>query len=275
MNLLDGKKMSQAILAELKDRVAQLDFVPVFVDVLVGDDPASLQYIQMKEKRAREIGIEVNRVTVSGDATTEEVILSMRQALKNERVCGAIVQLPLPAHIDTEVVLDAIPADVDVDLLGKKSGENFYNDTAAMVFPAANASFKLLQTVPHNVATSHVLVVGQGMLVGKPVTHLLRKAGYDVEVASKSEPLTNDMISRADIIVSATGVQNLITAQHLKPGVIIIDAGTSESEGGIIGDVDKERVQDKAAYLAPVPGGVGPMTVALLLDNVVRVAESR
>lgn len=275
MNILDGKKMSQTILADLKERVAKLDFVPVFVDVLVGDDPVSLQYIQMKEKRARDIGVAVHRVSVSGDATTEEVITEMQKALENQDVCGAIVQLPLPQHVDTAAVLDAVPSHIDVDLLGKESGENFYNNTAVMAFPAANAAFMLLQTVEHEPSDSTALVVGQGVLVGKPVTHMLREAGYTVETASRSNPVTAEMLERADIIISATGVPNIITAENLKSGVIVIDAGTSESDGGIIGDVDSASVADKAAYLAPVPGGVGPMTVALLLENVVRIAESR
>ena len=275
MNILDGKKMGQVLLAQLKERVVQLGFVPVFVDVLVGEDPVSLQYIGMKEKRAKDIGIAVHRVKISGDATTDEVIEHIQKALKQDHICGSIVQLPLPRHIDTQKVLDAIPADIDVDVLGEQTGKDFYNNTSLLSFPAAKASFELLQMAPHDVASAKVLVIGQGMLVGKPVTHMLRNAGYTVTTANRTVPLTNKMLQKADIIISATGVPNLITKENLKVGVVIIDAGTSESSGGVVGDVNVNEVQDIASYIAPVPGGVGPLTVAILLDNIVTVAEQK
>ncbi len=275
MNILDGKKMGQVLLAQLKERVVQLGFVPVFVDVLVGEDPVSLQYIGMKEKRAKDIGIAVHRVKISGDATTDEVIEHIQKALKQDHICGSIVQLPLPRHIDTQKVLDAIPADIDVDVLGEQTGKDFYNNTSLLSFPAAKASFELLQMAPHDVASAKVLVIGQGMLVGKPVTHMLRNAGYTVTTANRTVPLTNKMLQKADIIISATGVPNLITKENLKEGVVIIDAGTSESSGGVVGDVNVNEVQDIASYIAPVPGGVGPLTVAILLDNIVTVAEQK
>jgi methylenetetrahydrofolate dehydrogenase (NADP+)/methenyltetrahydrofolate cyclohydrolase len=171
-------------------------------------------------------------------------------------------------------VLDSIPHDVDVDVLGTTSGEKFYTNTSLLSFPAAQASFDLLRTVPHDLSAT-VLVVGQGMLVGRPVTHMLRNAGYSVHVATKTEPLTPDVVSSADIIISATGVPNIITGEYIKPGAILIDAGTAESDGGIVGDIDTASVQGKAGHIAPVPGGVGPMTVALLLENVVTVAEHK
>jgi len=275
MNILDGKKMGQVLLAQLKERVVQLGFVPVFVDVLVGEDPVSLQYIGMKEKRAKDIGIAVHRVKISGDATTDEVIEHIQKALKQDHICGSIVQLPLPRHIDTQKVLDAIPADIDVDVLGEQTGKDFYNNTSLLSFPAAKASFELLQMAPHDVASAKVLVIGQGMLVGKPVTHMLRNAGYTVTTANRTVPLTNKMLQKADIIISATGVPSLITKENLKEGVVIIDAGTSESSGGVVGDVNVNEVQDIASYIAPVPGGVGPLTVAILLDNIVTVAEQK
>ncbi|MBP6925810.1 MAG: bifunctional 5,10-methylenetetrahydrofolate dehydrogenase/5,10-methenyltetrahydrofolate cyclohydrolase [Candidatus Pacebacteria bacterium] len=274
MEIIDGKKLSRIKLAELKTRVQKLNFVPVFVDLIVGDDPVSLQYIGMKEKRARDIGIAVQRVSCALDSSTENIIQALQSALGHDHVCGAIVQLPMPSHIDTQAVLDNIPHDIDVDVLAAASGEKFYTGTSLLSFPAAQASFDLLQTVPHDLSVN-VLVVGQGMLVGRPVTHMLRNAGYTVHVATKMQPVTSDMLSSADVIISATGVPNIITGEYIKPGVILIDAGTAESDGGIVGDIDTASVQGKAGYIAPVPGGVGPMTVALLLENVVISAEHR
>lgn len=275
MNILDGKKKSKAILADLARRVAQLDFVPVFVDVLVGDDPVSLQYIQMKEKRARDVGMDVHRITIPGSTTTEQLISSMQEALTDPRVCGAIVQLPLPEHIETQRVLDAIPPELDVDVLGSDAAKRFYSNTSLLSFPAAKAAYILLQGVPHEPRSTRVLVMGQGMLVGRPITHMLEKDGYIVTVATKDSPATRDMLQTADVIISATGVPHLIRAEDIKDGVVIIDAGTSESDGGVIGDVDVDAVKSKVSYIAPVPGGVGPMTVALLLENVVQTAEER
>ena len=275
MNIIDGKKISKEYLSSLKERVAKLSFTPVFVDVIVGDDPVSLQYIGMKERRAQNCGIDVNRVAVSGDATTDDVIVKLEEALQNQDVCGVIVQLPLPDHIDQKRVLDTVPSEVDVDVLSQTSSEKFYNNESKLTFPTARAVYELLQTVPHDKKTSHVVVIGRGILVGKPIAHILERDGYTFEVATRENPLTPEMLGKADVILSATGVANLVTGEHLKPGVIIIDAGTSESSGGVVGDVDRESVTEKAGYLAPVPGGVGPMTVAILLANVVEVAESR
>jgi methylenetetrahydrofolate dehydrogenase (NADP+)/methenyltetrahydrofolate cyclohydrolase len=275
MEIIDGKKISKEYLKDLKERVAKLSFTPVFCDVIVGDDPVSLQYIGMKEKRAEKCGIAVNRVAVPGDATTEEVIARLQEALQNPDVCGVIVQLPLPDHIDQKRVLDTVPSEVDVDVLSQTSSDKFYNNESKLTFPTARAVYELLQTVPHDKSTAHVVVIGRGILVGKPIAHILEREGYTFEVASRENPLTPEMLGKADVILSAAGSAHLVTGEHLKPGVIIIDAGTSESNGGVVGDVDKDSVAEKAGYLAPVPGGVGPMTVAILLANVVEVAEVR
>lgn len=275
MEIIDGKKMSKEYLKLLKERVTSLSFTPVFVDVIVGNDPVSLQYINLKEKRARECGIDVSRVTVAFDATTQEVIEKIKHALQNPHVCGAIVQLPLPNHIDRRQVLDAVPSDIDVDVLSQISSDKFYNNEPSLMFPTARAVYEVLQTIPHDKKTSHVLMVGKGILVGRPVAHILKQKGYTLEVVTRENPLTPEVINRADIIISATGSVGIITGEYIKSGVIIIDAGTSESGGGVVGDVDRESVAEKAGYLSPVPGGVGPMTVAMLLSNVVEVAESR
>ena len=278
MKIIDGRKLSLEILENIKHEVAGLLFVPVFCDVLVGKDPASLQYVGMKSKKAESVGIKFHSANFPESITTPELILEIIKLNNIENMCGIIVQLPLPEHIDRRAVLDAIDPNLDVDCLGTMASEKFYNNEngsgSPLGFPTALACMALLDSLNLDLENRKILVLGQGALVGKPVTSLLRFRGVHVDTLSRATENKEELIKNADVIISGLGQGKYLTGDMVKDGVVIIDAGTSEENGSIVGDVDFESVKDKASFLTPTPGGVGPVTVAMLLNNVLSVAKN-
>jgi methylenetetrahydrofolate dehydrogenase (NADP+)/methenyltetrahydrofolate cyclohydrolase len=272
--IIDGRKIAAQIKERLKAEVAALSFQPVFCDILVGDNAVSAQYVAMKGKAAQEVGIRFERADLPGGATTEQVIETIERLNREPHMSGLIVQLPLPSHIDRKKVLDAIDPRIDVDSTGEANTTLFYDGKGALVFPTAAAVMELLDSTGVNLTGKNILMVGQGALVGRPVTFLLRQRGLNVTTADIDTKDVPGLIRQADVVISATGQGKMIKGDMIKPGAIIIDAGTSESDSGIVGDVDFDSVAPVASFLSPVPGGVGPVTVAKLLENVVKVARN-
>lgn len=273
MQKIDGRKLSKDILENIKNEVASLPFVPVFCDVLVGEDPSSMQYVRMKSEKAESVGIKFHNATFQVSITTEELISQIQILNKIENMCGIIIQLPLPEHIDRLAVLDAINPQFDVDCLGTIASEKFYNNKNPIGFPTALACMAVLDSLNLDLSDKKILVLGQGTLVGKPVIALLRFRSLDVDIISRSTENKEELIKNADVIISGLGQGKYLTGDMIKDGVVIIDAGTSEENGSIVGDADFESVESKASFITPTPGGVGPVTVAMLLNNVLRVAK--
>ena len=273
MEIIDGRKIRDEILAGLKARVTALPFTPVFCDILVGNDPASRQYVDMKDRIAESLGIEAYGAQFPSEITTEELIDELGRIATLPGMAGLIVQLPMPEHIDTRAVLDAVPLAYDVDALSTEASDLFYADTPAFVFPTAAAVMAIIESLDLPVLDMSVCMVGKGMLVGKPVAHMLLARGISVDVVDSTTEDAQEIIRSADIVISATGQAGFLKGEMLKDDAIVIDAGTSESGGGIAGDIDRASVEKVAAMLSPVPGGVGPVTVAMLMLNVVLAAE--
>ncbi len=273
MQIIDGRKVRDDLLAKLKDRVSALPFQPLFCDVLVGDSDVSAQYVRMKERTAENMGLKVVHGVFPGDITTEALIKELKRLGSLRNMAGLIVQLPLPPHIDSRAVLDAIPPDVDVDATGKVSSELFYAGKPNYLFPTAAACVTLLDSLDLDLTGKKVVVVGKGMLVGRPVAHLLKSRGLDVTSVDRDTPDPDAIYKEADVIITGVGKAKLVHGGNIKKGVVIIDAGTSESNGAIVGDVDRETVEPIAGAISPVPGGVGPVTVSMLMQNVVVSAE--
>ncbi|MFN4181424.1 MAG: bifunctional 5,10-methylenetetrahydrofolate dehydrogenase/5,10-methenyltetrahydrofolate cyclohydrolase [Candidatus Paceibacteria bacterium] len=275
MNIIDGKKIAASVLDEVKNEVAKLPFVPVFCDVLVGDDFASKKYVKMKATKAESVGIKFYHADFPVSVTTDELVSSISKLNKVPHMCGIIVQLPLPSHLDEAKVLSAIDPALDVDALGPVVNEKFYNSEATLKLPTALACMRILESLEINLENKNIVVLGQGKLVGKPVTKLLEEKGLAPITVKSDTPNQIDILQNADIIISGIGHGHYVKSDMVKEGVILIDAGTSESGAGLVGDVDMESVKDKAAYLSPCPGGVGPVTVAMLLSNVLQVAQNK
>ena len=279
--IIDGKKIRDEILAELKNEVAALSFQPVFCDVFVGENSVSKQYVDMKNKMAKQVGINFHDASFPANITTAELVKEIKILNTMPNICGIIVQMPIPDSLDQRQVLDAINPELDVDCLGTIASEKFYKGEEGLGFPTALACVKILDFIDLDLkgtfftpSTRKIVVLGQGELVGKPVAALLRLSGLSPEVITRETKDKNEIIKQADVIISGMGDGKYITGDMIKKGVIIIDAGTSESRSGIVGDVDLESVKGIAGFVSPVPGGVGPVTVAMLLRNVLQVAES-
>ncbi len=275
MTIVDGKKLSKEILSEVKNGVASLSFQPVFCDVLVGDDPASVQYVEMKARKAETVGIHFHPAKFPASITTDELIKEIKILNKVKNMCGIIVQLPLPAHLDRRAVLDAIDSRFDVDSLGTSASKKFYEGEISIGFPTALGCMALLDSINLDLAKQKIVVLGKGELVGRPMAALLSFRNLSPIIVSSKTENKEELIKQADVIISGIGKGKYIKGDMIKKGAVLIDAGTSESLGSIIGDVDLESVRDVAGFVSPVPGGVGPMTVAMLLNNVLIVAKSR
>lgn len=270
--IIDGRKIRNEILEEVKTRVLTLPFTPIFCDILVGDDKVSASYVALKEKTAISVGIKVKSAKFIESITTEELIQEIENLNKVPHMCGIIVQLPLPLHINQEQVLNAIRPELDVDCLGKNISDKFYNNESNIGFPAALACIKMIDSLGQDLRGKNIVVLGQGKLVGKPVTHILRSRGLEVSTIDRSSQNSLELIKNADILVSGIGSPAFVKKDMLKEGVIVIDAGTSEENGGVVGDVDKD-VASVASFVSLTPGGVGPVTVAILLENVLTNAS--
>lgn len=277
MKIIDGKKLREEILEQVKAEVKKLPFTPVFCDVLVGDDPVSVQYVTMKAKTAEKVGIHFHKANFPKSISTEDLVKEVKKLNAIKNMCGIIVQLPLPVHLDRQAVLDSIDPHLDVDCLGTVASGKFYknyDEKTDLGYPTALASLALLDSLNLDLAQKNIVVLGQGLLVGKPVANLLRSRNITPVIITSKTENKEDLIKQADIIISGIGKGKHITESMIKSGVVLIDAGTSESGSGIVGDVDLESVKDVAGYVSPVPGGVGPVTVAMLLANVLKVAKN-
>ena len=288
MTILDGKKIRDQILSKIKDEVATLSFQPIFCDILVGDDPASRQYVEMKGKTAERVGIHFHKAAFPASISTEYLVKEIKIINKIPNICGIIVQLPLPGSIEKKAVLDSIDPRLDVDCLGILASEKFYknyNSQTDLACPTALACMALLDSLNLNLKGKIIVVLGQGDLVGKPTSALLRYRGLTYLPVDKRTENKEYLLQQADIVISGIGKGKYITGNMIKFGAVLIDAGTSEDTLGaklpfgslapktIVGDVDSESVKNVAGYLSPVPGGVGPITVAMLLNNVLKVAQ--
>lgn len=275
MQIIDGRKIKDEILKEVKEGVLTLPFSPVFCDILVGNNISSVQYVQMKAKIAESVEIKFRTADFKDSVSTEELIEEIENLNKVPHMCGIIIQLPLPPHIDKRRVLDAILPELDVDCLGSINSENFYNNDGEMGYPTAMACIKILESLNINLSEKKILILGQGSLVGLPVAHLLRSKDFEVVTANSRTDNVAILIKEADLIISAIGRGKFIKGDMIKEGVIIIDAGTSEDNGALVGDVDLDSVMNVASFVSPTPGGVGPVTVAMLLKNVLLAANKK
>lgn len=271
--IIDCRKLRDEILSGIKKDIENLSFKPVFCDVLVGDDPASIQYMNMKKKTATSLGLEFYDAHFPESITENDLIEEIKKINKIPNISGVIVQLPLPGELNSGDVLDAIDTRLDVDCLSRISTDNFYKSDNELVYPTALACVHILDSLNIELINKNIVVLGQGRLVGKPVAHLLSSRGLSVScIDSKTENIY-PLLKEADVIISAIGKGNFIKGDMVKEGVIIIDAGTSEEYGSIVGDMDMDSVIGVASIVTATPGGVGPVTVAMLFRNILIVSK--
>lgn len=279
MTILDGKALSSKIKEQIKKEVEELkkrDIIPGLAVILVGDDPASHTYVKMKAKACKEVGIYSITHEMPNDISQKEIIETIKMINKNPNIDGILVQLPLPKHIDTTKILEVIDPKKDVD------GFHPYNfgrliqglDSFAPCTPLG--VMELLKEYSIDVKGKDACVVGASNIVGKPMQALLLNSFATVDVCHIFTKDLKSHTKRADILVVGVGKPNLITKDMVKEGAIVIDIGINRLENGkIVGDVDFENVSKIASFITPVPGGVGPMTIAMLLKNSIKAAKKR
>lgn len=275
--IIDGKAIATQIKEELKEEVALLgkDGVTVGLAViLVGDDAASSIYVNNKKKACEYVGIRSVSYELSKDTSQEELLALIDRLNHDDTVNGILVQLPLPAHIDEETVITAISPDKDVDGFHTESAGRLLVGKKGFLPCTPAGIIQLIRRSGFTIEGKECVVIGRSNIVGKPMAVLLLRENGTVTVAhSKTENL-KEVASRADILVVAVGKPKFITADYVKEGAVVIDVGIHRLEGKkLCGDVDFDDVQEKAAAITPVPGGVGPMTIAMLMANCVEAAK--
>lgn len=261
--IVDGRAIAQEIYREVANRVTHLDVRPHLTVFTCAPNFETQKYLSLKMRKAREVGISINVIEFPSDITTEDVITSILHACM--QTDGVIVQLPFPEHIATDAVLAVIPPSCDVDVVN-------YDGSQTILPPVVGAINEIAKRHDILLTAQRVAVIGHGRLVGKPAALWARRQGADVDVVTKDTGNLTESVRAAYILILGAGQANLVTPDMVSDNVVIFDAGTSEEAGELRGDAHPDCAQ-KASLMTPVPGGIGPITVAVLLRNLVRLAN--
>ncbi len=272
--ILDGKKLADEIKASVKKEIAAKRLTPGLATILVGNDPASELYVHLKVKSCFEVGIKGELHHLPANATEAEVISKIQAHNSNPNIHGILVQLPLPKHLNTANILNSIDPGKDVDGLHSNSMGEIVKGNERLASCTPKAVIALLEKYKIDVEGKEVVVIGRSIEVGKPLALMLINRGATVTVCHSKTKDVSAHTKKADIIISCTGVPGIVKGEMIKEGAVVIDVGISKVNGEIKGDVETESVMKKAAYVSPVPGGVGPVTVAMLLKNTVNACVS-
>lgn len=267
MELLDGKALANDILDKLSLKVNRLDAAPNLVVIQVGNDPASSVYVRNKERTAERIGINSETVKLSKHITQDELLEIIDKYNHFTDVNGILVQLPLPKHIDEQVILEAISPMKDVDGFHPLNVGKLNIGQKQMIPSTPAGIMELLKANHIELEGKHVVIVGRSNIVGKPLAHLLLEANATVTITHSRTKDLKHLTKLADILVVAVGQSEFITKDYVKTGAVVIDVGINRTESGLKGDVDFNNVKSKVAAITPVPGGVGPMTIAMLMNQ--------
>lgn len=277
--LLDGKKLAQQIQAELAEEV--IDFIqnngvtPCLAAVLVGEDPASEVYVRNKRKACQRVGIDSQMHRLPVDATTDDLLNLIARLNKDPDVHGILVQLPLPPQIDETRVLTAVHPMKDVDAFHPENVGRMVQGRPRFLPCTPHGVHQLLLRNEIPIAGQQVAIIGRSDIVGKPMAMILLQRGADATV-TVCHSRTRDLAAvtrNADIVIAAIGRARFVTADMIKPGAVVVDVGINRTDDGLAGDVDFAAVREVASWITPVPGGVGPLTVTMLLHNTLAAAE--
>jgi methylenetetrahydrofolate dehydrogenase (NADP+)/methenyltetrahydrofolate cyclohydrolase len=273
--ILDGKKIAEMRQKILKEEIGSSGLSPRLATVIVGSDPASQMYIRMKHRACEQVGIGSIGLEFPKDATTGQVLEAVTQLNNDDNIHGILVQLPLPKYVDSERVIAAVRPDKDVDGFNPFNLGLLFSGRPRFVPCTPKGIMTLLAEYKIELAGTRAVVIGRSIDVGRPMAALLTNADATVTVChSKTKDLVYE-VNRADILVSAVGKAHFITREMVKPGAVVIDVGINQLNGKLVGDVDFAAVKDIASAITPVPGGVGPMTIATLMENTYRAAIVR
>lgn len=276
MKIIDGKLLAENLRKKIATEVKQYSRPPGLAVILVGDDEASKVYVRNKTKACVEVGFYSDQIHKSANITQEELLSEVKRLNENNNIDGILVQLPLPAHIDSNSVTESIIPEKDVDgfcsvNIGKLS------QNKSFISPCTpKAVMKMLESIKCDLKGKDCVIIGASNIVGRPMAMELLNSGATVQVCHKGTKNITDKTKTADIVIAAAGVANLVNADWLKEGAIVIDVGINrQKDGSLTGDVDYESVKEKVGAISPVPGGVGPMTIGVLLENTLKAFKAR
>ncbi|ATC60594.1 bifunctional methylenetetrahydrofolate dehydrogenase/methenyltetrahydrofolate cyclohydrolase [Pseudolactococcus raffinolactis] len=277
MTLIDGKALADKMAVELKAKVDDLKsagVTPGLVVILVGENPASQVYVRNKERRATAAGFNSEVIRLSEDTTETALLELIAQLNQDNKWHGILVQLPLPAHISEEKILLAIDPDKDVDGFHPTNMGRLWSGNPVMIPSTPAGIMVMLETYGVEVAGKNALVIGRSNIVGKPMAQMLLDQHATVTIAHSRTQNLPELAKQADILVVAIGRGNFVTAEFVKPGAVVIDVGMNRDDNGkLIGDVKFDEVEPIASLMTPVPGGVGPMTITMLMEQTYEAAK--
>lgn len=275
--IIDGKEIAKAVREEIRlevEKIKESGIIPGLAVILVGDNQASQTYVRNKEKACLELGMHSVLITKPASLTEEELIQEIEALNQDESIHGILVQLPLPDHINETAIIEAISPEKDVDGFHPINIGRMMTGQEAFLPCTPYGVMVMLNHINYDLTGKHVVVVGRSNIVGKPAGQLLLNANATVTYCHSK---TNDLAyytKQADVVVAAVGRRNTITSEHIKEGAVVIDVGINrDDEGKLCGDVDFQDVLDKASHVTPVPGGVGPMTITMLMKNTIESAQ--
>ena len=275
--IIDGKKIAAEIRAELAKEIEELKkegLHPGLAVILVGDDPASRVYVNNKKKACAEIGIYSREYALPKETTQEELLNLIGELNQDPQIHGILVQLPLPDHLDERQVLEAISPDKDVDGFHPVNVGRLATGQPCLKPCTPAGIIELIDRTGIELKGKEAVVVGRSNIVGKPVAFLLLARHATVTICHSRTARLDEVCRRADVLVAAVGRPEMVTGDWVKPGAVVIDVGINRVEKGLVGDVEFDTAKAKAGYITPVPGGVGPMTIAMLMKNTVEAARS-
>lgn len=274
---LNGKELAQQLRLKMKDEVTELhnnNLFPQLTVILIGDDPASKSYVNGKKKACSEVGIESNIIELPAEITENELLNKIHELNQNPAVHGILVQLPLPAHIQEQNIIEAIQPAKDVDGFHPINIGKMMTNQDTFLPCTPYGIMAMLGSKSISTAGKHAVIIGRSNIVGKPIGQLLLNNDATVTYCHSKTKNLKSYTQKADILIVAIGRPHAIDASFVKDGVVIIDVGINRlSDGSLTGDVDFESVKEKASYVTPVPRGVGPMTIAMLLTNTIKAAK--
>lgn len=270
MTILDGKSLKNKILDELKQEISTYNQKPSLTVIQIGDDEASNVYIKQKENMCNFIDYEFNHIKLDTDIKEEKVLNIIEQLNNNDNVTSVLIQMPIPKHLDYKKIQNKVHPLKDVDGLSNQNIANLINNEEGLFPCTALGVIELLNNYNISVEGNDITIVGRSNLVGMPLFHILNNMNATVTLCHSKTKDLKDKTKGADILIVATGKKHLIKEDMVKANAIIIDVGINKENGNLYGDVDFNTIKEKASYITPVPGGVGPMTIAMLAKNILK-----
>jgi methylenetetrahydrofolate dehydrogenase (NADP+)/methenyltetrahydrofolate cyclohydrolase len=274
--IIDGKKIAKDLRASIIDKVSLLDRAPGLAVILVGDDPASAVYVRNKNNACKEVGFYSEKINKPASITQAELLTEIERLNDDDDIDGILVQLPLPAHLDANEVIEAIDPAKDVDGFHSENIGKLMQNKPSLRPCTPKGVMTMLATIGIDLVGKNCVVVGASNIVGRPMAMELLNARATVTICNSKTQDLSEKVKQADVVVTAVGIPKMIQGDWIKEGAIVIDVGINRLDSGkLVGDVDFDSAKDKAAWITPVPGGVGPMTIATLLENTLTAYKAR